>query len=1288
MERTARTALSRRTSILSAIWMLLPCLSLFAAQHSMVSRVFPFDTRDAVTASVTGRIVCAGLSVSGAVVEVEGTSLTALTDQDGGFFLDGIPLGQDYVLTVCVDGYAPGRLIGVDLNAGLLDIGDVLLSILSGPKTLSPLVPDINPAVSTVEEGGEAYRYYKVTTADALLPAPGILVKVRRQGGPFINQSDAFDLVTGRFCGVADVFGRVRIRVPSNEGVLDQERMFDVLIGDDVHAHFRLKVLPRRRDEVWKKATGLGGGIGVLGGKGSFEGIMEAERRLSYTGNNLVRDTIKRGRQARGKGGVELSGGAKIGVGAYGSIGGGGYVSADASQVFRFTPGSTDPMESQMRLFLVFGDDLVAASGPLVGLASAIAAQYEALFVASREESFEANLRAGGYVEAEGNIGLKGGQDYMIGLNAEVAFEGGIISGHRVQYLNAPAYDAPMSCQQFGAEAHLSGALQAGAFLGSDPKPSKSTAFAGAGLVASGDLSLIGKVWEKPDSSSVERLDLDTTLGFSGDLTAGVNVLGSLKGFDVSVGGDARWTQKSVMWQPNTRALAAWSHLSESGQALTPWAFGLFVQGVLESALTTPMEYTTKLYLGNHFDVGGEIGASVGILSAECSVEGSFHQGVEHVVERGRVLRLEPLVFEAYDGNLEPFIPTDSMIDQAGQWVAAASGPIGQALEQFSQVVAAVGDTVVQTAGEVANGVNATLEFGAETMESGAEVICQSAAGLAGLFGLAAAPALPQGMLQSFTLSEEDAALPPAGAVNYAYGIGGFVSFFSTNAFTGTGIVTIAYEDSEVSGLNESALQMYRLDGSNSVWRLLGGDVNAASNRVSCTVTQLGTFAVAPPLPAGDITISLSTNSVVADGLQEFTAVITNLVLNTGSSATQSWLYSVSASGVEVLNDDCSTNWTGTQLASTNAALVVNLRAPAGGLNAELAVQSVAGDAYGSTGIALSDDLPPTAPSNVVALAAQSRVNVQWAEVPDEDVASYRVYYRKNLAGPPYDGTASVEGDPSPVVATGTNWLLRGLQIDSDYYLAVSAVDKAGNESPLVTAGPVHTSEEPPTPPQGVAVLVGSDGTNQLMWALSEDDGYNDRDVIRYDILRAIKPGGDLAKVAEVPAGRSIFSEIGPSVGVGEYIAYEVVAVDTNGVPSDGTPAANSLPGGLGTDSDFDLMADDWELLYGFSPTNRLDGALDDDDDGFSNMAEFWAGTNPTNPLSFFGITDADATGPSVLRIGWDSMAGRNYRVWWTDDLMKGWPASNSLSLGSVNEWSEPAVDVSNRFYRITIDVE
>ncbi|MEK7684984.1 MAG: fibronectin type III domain-containing protein [Verrucomicrobiota bacterium] len=212
------------------------------------------------------------------------------------------------------------------------------------------------------------------------------------------------------------------------------------------------------------------------------------------------------------------------------------------------------------------------------------------------------------------------------------------------------------------------------------------------------------------------------------------------------------------------------------------------------------------------------------------------------------------------------------------------------------------------------------------------------------------------------------------------------------------------------------------------------------------------------------------------------------MLLNTGGIASDAWLFTVDAAGIELLDADVSTNRTGVQVANSNGVLQVRLRAPVGGTYASVSVSSAAGDARGHVGINLMDAVPPVARANVLASAGQSRVWVSWQTNSEPDIAGYRVYYRAGTARPPWDGTAAVEGAESPVSVTGTNCLLRGLALGTNYFVAVSAVDTTGNESPLSAPLSVALTQTPPTPPTAVVARLGGDRTNVLMWALSEDD--------------------------------------------------------------------------------------------------------------------------------------------------------------------------------------------------------
>ncbi|MBN2163790.1 MAG: lamin tail domain-containing protein [Pontiellaceae bacterium] len=81
-------------------------------------------------------------------------------------------------------------------------------------------------------------------------------------------------------------------------------------------------------------------------------------------------------------------------------------------------------------------------------------------------------------------------------------------------------------------------------------------------------------------------------------------------------------------------------------------------------------------------------------------------------------------------------------------------------------------------------------------------------------------------------------------------------------------------------------------------------------------------------------------------------------------------------------------------------------------------------------------------------------------------------------------------------------------------------------------------------------------------------------------------------------------------------------------------------------DTDADRLDDEWENAFFGNLTET--GSDDYDQDGFSNLQEKIAGTNPTNSASYFRIEGIDT--PSIH---WTAVAGRTYSVYWTDDLQQ-----------------------------------
>jgi hypothetical protein len=126
------------------------------------------------------------------------------------------------------------------------------------------------------------------------------------------------------------------------------------------------------------------------------------------------------------------------------------------------------------------------------------------------------------------------------------------------------------------------------------------------------------------------------------------------------------------------------------------------------------------------------------------------------------------------------------------------------------------------------------------------------------------------------------------------------------------------------------------------------------------------------------------------------------------------------------------------------------------------------------------------------------------------------------------------------------------------------------------------------------------------------------------------------------------------------------------------------------SDSDGDGLPDDWELANGLNPFSAGgdDGANGDPDhDGFTNLQEFLAGTNPRDAQSLLKITSVTRiTGGFALRF--NGIAGHSYTVQYRNSLSTGsWQKLSDVATLSANSNvvvnDTAGAGLSTRFYRL-----
>lgn len=161
----------------------------------------------------------------------------------------------------------------------------------------------------------------------------------------------------------------------------------------------------------------------------------------------------------------------------------------------------------------------------------------------------------------------------------------------------------------------------------------------------------------------------------------------------------------------------------------------------------------------------------------------------------------------------------------------------------------------------------------------------------------------------------------------------------------------------------------------------------------------------------------------------------------------------------------------------------------------------------------------------------------------------------------------------------------------------------------------------------------------------------------------------------------------GHTNGLGAYVtASNSLDARGNALWTATPSAVDTLPQPI-IDSDLDGMPDAWETAAGLSPNSNADAALDKDGDGQSNLAEYLADTNPSDPQSCFRVKRLESPGnPALIRIVWASRPGIIYHVETSDSLLAGsWVATNAdpiIASSAETFWDAP-VSGARCFYRV-----
>ncbi|MFF3378594.1 fibronectin type III domain-containing protein [Streptomyces sp. NPDC002680] len=248
--------------------------------------------------------------------------------------------------------------------------------------------------------------------------------------------------------------------------------------------------------------------------------------------------------------------------------------------------------------------------------------------------------------------------------------------------------------------------------------------------------------------------------------------------------------------------------------------------------------------------------------------------------------------------------------------------------------------------------------------------------------------------------------------------------------------------------------------------------------------------------------------------------------------------------------------------ASTQRASV-KVTVPAGTHTVRVDYVAITGSANVSAGLAPTtpDKVAPLAPGSAKAVPGDAKATVSWARNAEADLAGYRVY-RSTSTPVKIDTAHRVSGS---ALLTGNSFNSTGLRNGTKYWFAVTAVDRAGNQSRAsANASAVPADKTPPRAPD----LLGADGygdidlndngvpdagddlgENYLSWGPSWDDDYSTTDAFAgYHVYRATAPAGPWSRIRSANAAvvqENAYADKDAPIGITAY--YRVTAVDTAG---------------------------------------------------------------------------------------------------------------------------------------------
>ncbi|MCF8457835.1 MAG: carboxypeptidase regulatory-like domain-containing protein [Bacteroidales bacterium] len=1026
------------------------------------SNLFVLNTMGLINpwASITGTVTNAntGLSIPNAHLYIYPNSLSINTYSatSTGTFNISLPFGYGYSLTFYANGYYSQTVSGIHLTANNpSQILNIELVPHSASFNIANVLPNPNPTVSEVIEGGTLHRYYLVKEPNTNLTGAGAYVTVS------VNSYDKI------FTANAD--GLVDIEIESSEignGQAGASASFSITdINNTVLSNpvgFACEVVDSEYEKTWDNSTFGKLGISIVEvefERGSSVSLIE-RNSTSFDAEDIF--IIRQGRNYAG---VEFSASAEakvelgpVSAGAGASAGVGGGIAGVTEDYYTFPHTNYDGWQAVSQYILFADGNFNSIDNTLIRLLTKCQEWFTNQ--SSMQNAFlgdKKGLDVKVNAQAQANAGINATQNLQIGVQASVGTEGHVtlsITHHETSQENE---------YSFGMSGTLAGSAGAGIYFDFDDDETNQSSDDAGLKELSTELDLLNYEGTRGFEVSV-FLDAQTFSITRAQLRflhrrffAGIEseVVYELPGTAIQQaisGLTADFQNLRNINQSSGNFLISKNSANEIARSLFTALYNLQVSQTGNTNITYQKEKANiEQSLGFNIEIKGALTSG---LKAEVGGGTGFEQRKSMVIETGKWAMGKHYPNWKYTGEIPAINKTyqevvQDITDNVPLVVRIAMGTIDFFTNPFglfkSDSIFYVGD------------MDSYIVFDQNSWPTNIDTLhCTSWSWYGD------APSKTKGSVgkgpQKIFEQNKSMAIESFGMV---YGVGGFYQFEPYDTILpDTAWFTILYPDSDVVDMDETTLALYYENKENHQWVYVGGIVDTANNSLTAPINRLALYTLAPAMPFGSFGLNANPDTLFADSISISTITSDTIRNNDFSIISNGQLFTVKTNHGHITNADADTSLEGIQIESLNGIIQFELKSSYIAGRAIVTARSEIGSASARDTVVFIDTIAPVAPLNLTAIADNSKVNLTWSSVDEDDLGGYIVYFDTDSTLPPYEGISTVWGKPSPIiVGVDTMYTVQGLFNDTLYYFTIKAYDISGNESDyssVVDATPFH----------------------------------------------------------------------------------------------------------------------------------------------------------------------------------------------------------------------------------------